>query len=159
MRHTDLTVAAFALVAALVESSAVQAVCLDPKTFVSNYHVPLADELTSSYSIIVGNVVKERRVVPKPAEPDFFVATIYTVHVVRTLKGQVAHTVTLRTENDSGRYPMSTGETHLLFLTKLESGLGADYYVDSCGSSTTLPKGIATLQEVEARLSGKGHAL
>ena len=158
MRTPVLTILVAFLGSACVASSTARAVCLDPKTYLSGYHVPLAEELSSSYAIIVGQVLEQHAVID-PTDPDNVIASIYTVHALKTLKGQVPQTITLRAENDSGRYPMSMGETHLLFLSKLESGLGADYYADSCGSSSLLPKGNAILRQVETQLHWRRHAL
>lgn len=158
MRRTELAVSVL-VASGLVGSAVAQAVCLDPKTDLSGYHIPLNDELASSYAVVVGEVTKEHRLTDGSTHSEFFEATIYTVRIIRTLKGKVAQTVTLRTQNDSGRYSMSVGEKHLLFLSRLKPGLGADYYADSCGSSETLPQGSSTLHEVEARLNGQAHAL
>jgi colicin import membrane protein len=49
---------------------------------------------------------------------------------------------------------MEVGERHVLFLTrerKENQGI-ADYYVNNCGNSSTLPKGDAVLKQVERTL-------
>jgi hypothetical protein len=134
--------------------SAAYAVCLDPKTFVSGYHVALDEEFRSSKAIAIGKVTKERYLKEDSTDPDGITASIYTIHVLRQLKGQLPKVVGLRSENDSGRYPMRVGERHLLFLHKE----GRHFIVDSCGNSSVLPQGNAVLTRVEAALASIANA-
>jgi hypothetical protein len=71
-----------ALLAGFVAPTGVAtAVCLNSKTLVSGYPVPLAEEINSSAAIVIGKVIAERRVSDDPSHPEYFSATIYTVHV------------------------------------------------------------------------------
>jgi hypothetical protein len=133
---------------------AAYAVCLDPKTLVSGYHVPLDEEIRTSKLIAVGEVTKSRYLKEDPTDPDDITAYIYTIRVLRPLKGRVPKLIELRSENDSGRYLMKEGERHLLFI----SSEGQHFVVDSCGNSSSLPKGNAVLQQVEATLARSASA-
>jgi hypothetical protein len=140
------------LIAALLSPRPASAVCLDPKTDISGYHIPLDEEIHESTAIAVGTVVGEKKLNDGPDGPEWIVATISSVRIQKVLKGRLPKRVKVRTENDSGRYFMDIGETHLLFLRPLPANLGAGYWADSCGSSSRLPEGEAVVKQVEARL-------
>ena len=146
------------LVGAILAPGPAGAVCLDPKTDKSGYHLPLNEEITSSTAIAVGKVVAEQKLSDGPDGPDYVVATIYSVRVEKVLKGSLPSLFKLRTENDSGRYAMDLGETHILFLRPLAPNLGAGYWADSCGSSSQLPKGETVVRQVQARMNKTRHA-
>ncbi len=129
------------------------AVCLDPKTLVSGYKVALGDEIQTSAAIVVGEVIKVHTLSEDLADPQGITAYIYTVRVLKRLKGTVPAVVRVRSENDSGRYRMNVGEKHLLFLTSK----GQYFAADSCGNSSTMSRGQATLIQVNQALSGS-HA-
>jgi hypothetical protein len=155
------TPASVALVAMMVIGSAAGralAVCLDPETLVSNYHVPLEQEVRTAAAIIIGEVVDVNRIHDDPSYPDYYSASIFTVRVIRQLKGDLPKTLKLRTENDSGRYDMAVGETHLLFLTRLNEYHEDFYSADSCGSSSLLPGGNHALEMTEHLLGATAHA-
>jgi hypothetical protein len=103
-------------------------------------------------------VVADKKLSDGPDGPDYVVATIYSVRVEKVLKGRLPSLVKLRTENDSGRYTMGIGETHILFLQPLAPNLGAGYSADSCGSSSRLPKGETVVKQVQARMNETRHA-
>jgi hypothetical protein len=124
------------------------AVCLDPKTLISGYKVPLNDQIVSRESIIVGKVIKKLDLHEEKSDPQDITATLYTIRVKQILKGVIIKTIKIRSENDSGRYIMDVGEEHLLFLTKEDRY----FRVDSCGNSSILPKGNKTLQMVKQYL-------
>ena len=125
--------------------TAAEAVCLDPKSGVSGYKIPLKEEIASSEIIVTAEVTNSRELQEDPADPTGITAYIYTAHVLQQLKGRLPKTFKLRTENDSGRYPMEVGEKHVLFLHHEGKFLEAD----SCGSSSPLPEGDAVLHRVE----------
>jgi hypothetical protein len=134
-------------------------VCEDPRTGVSGYHVPLDVETTGSVAIVLGKVIQEREIHYDSSDPDSFEVTIYTVRVERIMKGSVPAIFTLYSTNDSARYPMTTGETHSLFIRTWRYKVpGADYRIDSCGNSSTLPQGNATVARVEAKLHRGANA-
>lgn len=139
------------LVASLAAFGDLHAVCLDPKTWGSGYHVPIDQEIESSDAIIIARVVDARRIFDNPSDPESFSATIYTVRIERLLKGDPPAVVKIHDGNDSGRYGMNKGEQHILFLTRRQSESGAEYFVDSCGSSARLPAGSRIVRQVLAR--------
>jgi hypothetical protein len=154
MKRTVVCICAGALIGAMAATRTAHALCLDPNTLVSGYKMKLADEVASTALIVVGRVTEQRPLFEDPTDPDSITAYIYTVQVLRRLKGTAPHTVELRTDNDSGRYPMNVGEAHLLFLTRQDAYLMAD----SCGNSTLLPHGNSVLARVEALLTAAARA-
>jgi len=132
-----------------VSLHAAYAVCLDPKTFISGYQVPLDEEIRSNKIIAIGEVIKSRHLQEDPTDPEGITATIYTIQVSRQLKGRLPSVIKMRSENDSGRYWMEVGERHILFLRKK----GQYFTADSCGNSSPLPKGNDVLKRVEEMLA------
>lgn len=130
------------------------AVCLDPETSVSGYRVPLDKEIQSTKQIVIGEVIKSRYLQEDLTDPDGITAYIYTVKVLRQLKGKILEVIELRSENDSGRYEMQVGERHLLFLSKE----GQYYKIDSCGNSSLLILAYDVLEEIE-RILGSSKKL
>jgi hypothetical protein len=130
------------------------AVCLDPKTFASGYHVPLSAEVRSTMFIAVGTVIGAMALQEDASDPEGVTAHLWSVKLIRQLKGHAPRNIIVRVENDSGRYLMSAGEEHLLFLTK---GNGF-YSVNSCGNSSSLANRRAALRQVEAALRDQRNA-
>ena len=131
----------------------VSAVCLDPKTGVSGYRIPLNEEVSSTKSIAIGKITKKRPFSENLSNPELAIVHIYSVQVTRTLKGQLPKAINIRVEQDSGRYVMDVGEKHLFFLNQEN-----DYFiVDSCGNSSPLPDGNAVLKQVETQLNQKSN--
>jgi hypothetical protein len=149
------------LVAVLVLAPvAASAFCEDPETGVSGYHVPLRVETKDSVAIVLGKVIQERKINDDPSDPESFLFTIYTVRLTRTLKGSVPEVFTLYSTNDSARYSMTPGETHLLFIRAWSYKVlpTADYRIDSCGNSSALPAGNTTVAKVTAELRRGANA-
>lgn len=130
------------------------AVCLDPKTLGSGYHVALDEEVVSTESIVIGKVINKQALQEDSSDPYGITAHIVTVQVLQQLKGSTSKIITIRVENDSSRYWMEVAEKHLLFLTKE----GEHFFIDSCGSSSVLPEGDAVINQVLAKLAGASHA-
>jgi hypothetical protein len=134
------------------------AVCLDPKSGVSGYRVPFQDELNASIAVVVGEVVSERKVFETPEDPAYY-SVIYTVRTEQVLKGRPLKIFRLREELDTGRYPLSVGEKHLLFITHWKWKVrGADYVIDACGNSSRLPEGDQVVAVVQRALNVSAHA-
>jgi hypothetical protein len=143
-------------VAILIPGVAV-AVCVDPRNpGTSGYHPPLDEEIRSSAAIAVVKVVAMRKVHDVRNDPETVLAMIYSARVDKVLKGRLAPTITLRAENDSGRYAMDVGERHVVFLDRLAAIPGAGYGVNNCGSSSMLPAGEEIVRRVEARIKLRG---
>jgi len=146
----------------LVMSAAVtdlaSAVCLDPKTWISGYKVPFQVEFNSSIAIVIGEVISEQKVYETSEDLEYYYL-IFTVRTEQVLKGNPLKTFKLREELDSGRYSLSVGERHLLFITKWKWKVrGADYVINSCGNSSRLPEGDQVVAEVQRALHQSPHA-
>jgi hypothetical protein len=158
MNRVRTTFALIALVLVSCCAGQALAVCLNPETLSSNYRIPLKQEIDTSLAIVVGKVVGVNRLHDDPAYPGYYSATIFTVQVLRELRGNLPTIVRLKTENDSGRYEMATGEIHLLFLTRFDPYSRDIYRADSCGNSSLLPRGNDLLRKTEELLGETGHA-
>jgi hypothetical protein len=124
------------------------AACLDPKTYVSGYKVPLASEIRTASAIVIGRVLSEEGLREDPMDPDGYTAFNVKVKVITRLKGRLPRVVVIRTENTSARYPMSSGEEHLLFVSRE----GQKLRVSSCGNSSLMPEGRPLVEQIRARL-------
>jgi hypothetical protein len=135
-----------------------EAVCIDPKSGISGYQVPFEDELKSSIAIVLAEVVAERKVYEPSEDPEYYYMS-FTVRTDQVLFGNPLKTFKLREELDSGRYSMSVGEKHLLFITKWRWKVrGADYVINSCGNSSRLPEGNSIVVKVQNALRRGAHA-
>jgi hypothetical protein len=132
----------------LTAAASASAVCFDPKTLISGYRVPLTEEVDSAEIIVIGKVIGEKALSEDMEDPEGITAYLWTIELRRKLKGHSPRVFTVRVENDSSRYPMSSREEHLLFLIRE----GEYFYVDGCGNSSPLPAGNDTLRQVEAKL-------
>jgi hypothetical protein len=149
-----VTIRCLIALVALATTLPAAAVCLDPKTFVSGYHLSLNDEVRSTRLIAIGKITKETSLQEDSSDPDGITAHIYTVQIFRQLKGHLPKVISIRVGNDSGRYLMDIGEEHLLFLAKNDKY----FWVDSCGNSSVLPRGDPALKQVEAKLARASNA-
>ena len=143
-------------IAALVALAALPAIsrafCEDPRTKVSGYHIPLSQEIHDSVAIVIGQVIKETRVFEVIEDPEYYYS-IFTVRIEQQFKGKLAAQATFRIDYDSGNYRMSLGERHVLFVRNWPWKIdGADYRIDPCGSSETLPAGAKTVEAVISAL-------
>jgi len=109
------------------------AVCIDPKTSVSGYKIPLNEEVRSADAIIVGRILAQQGLKEDPADPDGYTAYNVTIKVLRPLKGSLPNVISVRNENTSARYPMSVGEEHILFVSRDSKAL----WINGCGNSAT----------------------
>jgi hypothetical protein len=87
MTKSNLYICVIVLALTATLTQAAHAVCLDPKTFVSGYHVPLNEEIQSTRMIAIGEVIKSRYLQEDSTDPDGITAYIYTVRVLRQIKG------------------------------------------------------------------------
>jgi hypothetical protein len=127
---------------------AADAACLDPKTGVSGYKLPLETEVRSAQAITIGRVLAEQRLQEDRNDPDGVTASNFTIKVLKTLKGRVPDVIVVRTENTSSRYPMSVGEEHILFVSRTNR----ETWIDSCGNSDVLPRGERVVKEIRTQL-------
>jgi hypothetical protein len=124
------------------------AFCLDPKTGISGYKLPLEAEVRTAEAIVIGRVLSEQRLQEDPDDPDGLTATNFTIKVLRKLKGRLPGVIVVRSENTSARYPMSVGEEHILFVSRTNR----ETWIDSCGNSDVLPRGEQVVKEVRTQL-------
>ncbi len=113
-----------------------QAVCV-------NGHPSIASEFQQSKAVVVATVIGSKHV-PETQEGDFLDGTMYEVKVERRFKGIDSPTLDIFSENSSGRFEMTTGETYLLFLYEDHGRLS----VDNCGHSDLASKSTRAIQQV-----------
>jgi hypothetical protein len=107
-----------------MSSSIATAVCLKG-------HLSIAEEYADSQNVIIGKVIEKKDI---PESDNYYDGTNYTIEIQEVIKGNLINTVFIFSENSSGRFPMSIGETYILFIY-YELGR---YHIDSCGNSGLL---------------------
>jgi hypothetical protein len=124
-------IAAFVAAAALAAPTS--AVCLDSRG-VSGHRPELQEEVSASAAIVVGEALGRTDLFEDASDPRGITATLYRVRIVKVLCGETAQQIDVRSENDSGRFPMEIRKRYLLFL-----GQGSHaYFVNNCGHSGLL---------------------
>ncbi len=96
-----------------------------------NGHPSVAQEYRNSYAVFIGEVISEN---PEATSRGFFDGTSYVVRLREAFRGKPNKTLTLFSENSSGRFPMKMGEAYLLFVYQLSGRT----MVDNCGNSKLL---------------------
>jgi hypothetical protein len=124
------------------------AACLDPKTGISGYKVPLETEVRAAQAIIIGRVLAEQRLQEDPDDPHGVMASNFKIKVLKKLKGRLPGVIVVRNENTSSRYPMSVGEEHILFVSRTDR----ETWIDSCGNSDVLPRGKHVVKAIRTQL-------
>lgn len=126
------------VVALLAGSSRVGAACL-----LSDYSVNA--EYQRSAWVVVADAQSQEAISENEAMRELG-GVQYTLKVIEVLKGATISTISVFSENSSGRFPLEIGKRYLLFLHEQQGRLSADY----CGNS-----GLAsTKQAVIAELRG-----
>lgn len=142
------TVSAGCLLLIAAHLPAACAACLDPKTGISGYKVPLETEARTAEAIVIGRVLSERRLQEDPDDPEGVTASNFTIKVLSKLKGRLPGVIVVRNENTSSRYPMSVGEEHILFVSRINR----ETWIDSCGNSDALPRGERVAKAIRTQL-------
>ena len=94
-------------------------------------HPSVRTEFQKSFLVVIGTALAEQPTV----DADGFIAlTTYRVKVDEVLRGMLADTLSVVSQNDSGRFPMDVGVQYLLFIFHGEKGLT----VDNCGNSNAV---------------------
>ena len=133
-----------AIIAAFANGTIAAAACI-------NGHPSVASEYKMSQAVISARVLIAKRV--PPTRDDYFLdGTMYLVTVQKSYKGNPADTITIFSENSSGRFPLQIGHEYLLFLYH-DHGR---YQVDNCGSSDEMAKASDRITEVEKIAAGRG---
>jgi hypothetical protein len=142
------TVLAGSLLIIAAHLHAACAACLDPKTGISGYKLPLETEVRTAQAIITGRVLSEQRLQEDPTDPDGVTACNFTIKVLSKLKGRPPGVIVVSNENTSSRYPMSVGEEHILFVSRTNR----EMWINSCGNSDVLPRGERVVKEIRTQL-------
>jgi hypothetical protein len=100
-------------------------------------HPSVKAEAHDSRLVIVGKVTGSYQI-RDPEDPAGFLATLYVVRVVESIRGQATIPLHVWSVNTSSRYPMEVGEQHLLFLNMSDEGF---WEVNSCGNSALFAPG------------------
>ena len=91
-------------------------------------HPSVRAEFQKSLMVVIGTALAEQ---PTVDAEGFLTLTTYRVKVDEVLRGKPGDTVTVVSQNDTGRFPMDIGVQYLLFIFHGEKGLA----VDNCGNS------------------------
>jgi hypothetical protein len=97
--------------------------------------------------VLVGKVVAEEKVI---ASGDYVDGINYRLSISEMLSGKQMKSITLFSENSSGRFPMKVGASYLIFASP-EHGLlpgQPALTVNNCGNSGLLSESQLKLQEV-----------
>lgn len=109
----------------LLISASASAFCLDGR------HPSVAEETRDSVAVVIGTLKSVRNLSEDTSDPGGVTATVYTVNVLRQLKGKVASVILIRSDNTSSRFVMEKNRRYRLFL----GAAGSEFVVDSCGNS------------------------
>lgn len=108
-------------------------------------------EFHQSDFVFVGKVVSAKQLRPKPYEATLF-GTSYRLSVIEQFRGTPKEQALIFSENDSGRFWMSVGETYVLFATfDQETLVGPAYAIYNCGFSGVArasPRTLAILRKL-----------
>jgi hypothetical protein len=118
----------------LLVSNIASAVCLKGNPSV-------AEEYADSQSVFIGKVIEKKDI---PESGKYYDGQEYTVEVQEIFKGNSTGTVVIFSENSSGRFPMSVGETYILFVY-YELGR---FQVSNCGNSGLVSEKQNVIQAV-----------
>lgn len=100
------------------------------------------NEFFKSRFVVVGQVLSEST----ESDSDGFVAASdYRVKILRTYRGSPQQILSIRSENDSGRFPMQRGEKYLLFVRVFDS----HFVINSCGNSGPLSEARDTMDAIK----------
>ena len=101
----------------------------------------IAEEYADRQYVFIGKAILKKEV---PVSEDYYEGYEYTVQVQEMFKGNSTNTVLIFSENSSGRFPMSVGETYILFVYH---ELGR-YQVSNCGNSGLVSEKQKVIQTV-----------
>lgn len=110
-----------ALLVLLGYSTMAPAVCLEG-------HVPIRKEYSRSAFVLTASVVSIQ-VVPDSKDGYFVAGSNYELRPVETLKGSTPPTITVFSENSTGRFDMERGKRYLVFIYRAHGRLR----IDNCG--------------------------
>ena len=109
-----------------------------------NGHPSIPAEFHSSKMVILGKIVGMKAV--RETQDNYFLeGTMYQVDVQKRFKDGGAAAFEIFSENSSGRFNMSPGESYLLFVYEEHGRL----MVDNCGNSGLESKSADTIRQVK----------
>ena len=141
----------FLLILALTVSADASAVCADGRT------PSVKEEFRDSDVVVFGTVLAERTV-SSPEDPEGFEETIYRFSPSRVFKGGAPRYIDLHSPNTSSRFPMTPGESYVVFARSTRDG----FVIDSCGNSVEakedarLVADLAAIASADARSAKAG---
>jgi hypothetical protein len=125
----------FLFIGSLLFPSPAVAFCPRIKTYMNN-------EFFKSRFVVIGQVLSERTELDGDG---FLLLTDYRVKVLRTYRGSHRQSLQIRSENDTGRFPMQKSQEYLLFVRTFEGHL----YIDNCGNSGLLSDAEDTIDVIK----------
>jgi hypothetical protein len=134
-----------ATVVTISMSATAAAVCM-------NGYPSVTSEYKRAQYVVAVRVLGAKKV-PATKDYDFYDGTMYRVSVEKSYKGGPVESLSIFSENSSGRFPMQVGQQYLLFLYE-ESGR---YQVDNCGNSNRLAKSSKNIDKLK-RLAAEEHS-
>ena|ERR1700690_3018719 len=108
-----------------------------------NGHISVSREYSRSTYVLTASVVAARDV-PRSKDEYDFEGTNYTLKSGQSFKGSAPKTFDVFSENSSGRFVMSPGESYLVFVHRDHGRLR----IDNCGNSGLLDASSLTLAKV-----------
>jgi hypothetical protein len=127
------------LTLALIVSANASALCLDGR------NPSVQEEFRDSDVVVFGTVLAERTV-SSPEDPEGFEETIYRFSPSRVFKGGAPRYIDLHSSNTSSRFPMTPGETYVVFARSTRDG----FFIDSCGNSVKAGEDAKLVSDVAA---------
>src|SRR5450759_518587 len=126
-------------------------VCIDANGH-SGRHPTVKEEINGSVGVVIGEAEKFTNLSESENTSDLegITAAVYRVRVTRLLHGPLAEVIDVRSDNDSGRFPLDLGKEYVLFLQRDSHG----YFVDNCGNSGLLLQRAKVLQELGVSADG-----
>jgi hypothetical protein len=128
---------------------AVRTTAAIPAVVCVNGHPSVSSEYKSSQEVIASRVLTAKQL-PPTNDNYFLEGTTYRVMVEKSYKGSPSRTLSVFSENSSGRFPMKIGHRYLLFLYQ-DRGR---YQVDNCGNSDELARSSRKINELERIATG-----
>ena len=116
-------------------------------------HPTIEAEFRKVPIVAIGKVESE-----SPAQPPWegmYEGTHYSLRITETLKGPARKSITLFSENSSGRFPMDIGAEYLMFVHRDQFKQRQYFAVSYCGNSGQLPEVAAALARVRGLKRGK----
>lgn len=96
-------------------------------------HPSVAEEYRTSRYVVIGQKISNRPIGPS-ADGYFLRGNRSTVRIGQIFKGNPPHNLSIFSEDSSGRFPMSDGESYLLFVYQDHDR----FLIDNCGNSAPL---------------------